>query len=52
MSPRNHHVVLAESQHHVVDPANLAALSTIASSTGCTSVGERLMMPSTSDVAV
>ena len=22
MSPRNHHVSLAESQHHVIDPAN------------------------------
>ena len=33
-------------------PQTLAALSTIASSTGCTSVGERLMMPSTSAVAV
>ena len=29
-----------------------AALSTMASRTGCTSVGERLMMPSTSAVAV
>ena len=52
MSPRNHIVALAESQHHVIDPTNLAALSTMASSTGCTSVGERLMMPSTSAVAV
>ena len=33
-------------------PQTRAALSTMASSTGCTSVGERLMMPSTSDVAV
>ena len=33
-------------------PQTRAALSTIASSTGCTSVGERLMMPSTSAVAV
>ena len=33
-------------------PQTRAALSTIASSTGCTSVGERLIMPSTSAVAV
>ena len=33
-------------------PQTFAALSTMASSTGCTSVGDRLMMPSTSDVAV
>ena len=33
-------------------PQTRAALSTMASSTGCTSVGERLMMPSTSAVAV
>ena len=52
MSPRNHHLVLAESQLYVINPTNPAALSTIASSTGCTSVGERLMMPSTSAVAV
>ena len=31
---------------------SLAALSTIASRTGCTSVGDRLMIPSTSAVAV
>ena len=33
-------------------PQTRAALSTMASRTGCTSVGERLMMPSTSAVAV
>ena len=52
MSPRNHIVPLAESQHHSSIPQTRAALSTMASSTGCTSVGERLMMPSTSAVAV
>ena len=52
MSPRNHLVALTESQHHIIDPQTRAALSTMASRTGCTSVGERLMMPSTSVVAV
>ena len=52
MSPRNHNVPLAESQHHVINPTNPGRALTIASRTGCTSVGERLMMPSTSLVAV
>ena len=53
MSPQNHSVPYRrESQHHVINPTNPGALSTMASSTGCTSVGERLMMPSTSAVAV
>jgi len=38
MGPRNHDVPLVKSQQHIIDPANRAALSTIASSTGCTSV--------------
>ena len=53
MSPRNHSVRprgVAVPRHQ--SPQTRAALSTIASRTGCTSVGERLMMPSTSDVAV
>ena len=49
MSPRNQNVTLTQPQQYVIDTANLAALSTMASSTGCTSVGERLMMPSTSE---
>ncbi len=53
MSPRNRSVPLVESQCHDVSiPQTRAALSTIASSTGWTSVGDRLMMPSTSAVAV
>ena len=52
MSPRNQIVPLVESEEYVIDATNSAALSTMASSTGCTSVGERLMMPSTSAVAV
>ena len=52
MSPRNHDVPVMEPQDYVINSANPAALSTMASSTGCTSVGERLIMPSTSAVAV
>ena len=40
-------VALAEAQHHVINPPHSLALSTMASRTGCTSVGDRLMMPST-----
>ena len=52
MSPRN---IASPSRSRSTTssiPQTRAALSTMASSTGCTSVGERLMMPSTSDVAV
>ena len=52
MSPHSQSVFLLESQHHVVDPANSGSALDVASSTGCTSVGERLIMPSTSAVAV
>ena len=52
MSPRNHSVPLAESQQHVIDPANPRGALDDGVETGCTSVGERLMMPSTSAVAV
>src|SRR5262249_20957618 len=52
MSPQDRSVPLVESQRYIINPQTRAALSTIASSTGCTSVGERLMMPSTSAVAV
>ena len=52
MSLRNQGVFLSKAQYQVIDPTTRAALSTMASRTGCTSVGERLMMPSTSAVAV
>ena len=52
MSPRNHSVALTESQHHVINPANPRGALDDGVETGCTSVGERLMMPSTSAVAV
>ena len=38
--PRTHSFASCESQHHVSRSQTRAALSTIASSTGCTSVGE------------
>ena len=50
--PAYPYVALTESQSTSSIPQTLAALSTMASRTGCTSVGERLMMPSTSAVAV
>ena len=52
MSPRNHNVTLTKSQHHVIDPTNPRGALDDGVETGCTSVGERLMMPSTSAVAV
>ena len=52
MRPRNHSFPLVSRSTTSSIPQTRAALSTMASSTGCTSVGERLMMPSTSDVAV
>ncbi len=49
MSPRDHDCRPRRSRSNTSSiPQTRAALSTIASSTGCTSVGERLMMPSTS----
>ena len=48
MSPRNHSVPLTESQDHVIDPTNPRRALDDRIETGCTSVGERLMMPSTS----
>ena len=52
MSPRNHTFPSRSRSTTSSIPQTRAALSTMASSTGCTSVGERLMMPSTSAVAV
>ena len=52
MSPRYHISPSRSRRSTSSTPQTRAALSTMASSTGCTSVGERLMMPSTSDVAV
>ena len=52
MSPRNIAVPRWSRSTTSSIPQTRAALSTMASSTGCTSVGERLMMPSTSAVAV
>ena len=52
MSPRNHSVPSRSRSTTSSIPQTRAALSTMASRTGCTSVGERLMMPSTSAVAV
>ena len=53
MSPRNRVTFPSRSRSTTSSiPQTRAALSTMASSTGCTSVGERLMMPSTSAVAV
>ena len=52
MSPRNQTVSLSESQRYVINPANPRGALDDSIETGCTSVGERLMMPSTSAVAV
>ena len=53
MSPCNHERSPSRSRSTTSSiPQTRAALSTMASRTGCTSVGERLMMPSTSAVAV
>ena len=52
MSPGNHTFPSWSRSITSSIPQTRAALSTMASRTGCTSVGERLMMPSTSDVAV
>ena len=52
MGPRQHSVSLAKSQYHVIDPTNPRGALDDSIKTGCTSVGERLMMPSTSEVAV
>jgi len=52
MSARNHSVPLAESQHHVINPTNPGSALDDGIEEGCASVGERLMMPSTSAVAV
>ena len=52
MSPGNHALPLRNRNSTSSIPQTRAALSTMASRTGCTSVGERLMMPSTSAVAV
>jgi hypothetical protein len=52
MRSNNHIIAIAESQHHVINPTNPGGALDMASSTGSTSVGERLMMPSTSAVAV
>ena len=52
MSPRNQNLPSRSRSTTSSIPQTFAALSTMASSTGCTSVGERLMMLSTSAVAV
>ena len=52
MSPRKPCIFPRGVVAQVSIPQTRAALSTMASSTGCTAVGERLMMPSTSAVAV
>ena len=51
-SSRHHEVSITESQHHVINPTNLCGALDYRIRTRCTSVGERLMMPSTSAVAV
>ena len=52
MSPQNHSVSLVESQQHVIDPTNPRRALDNGVKHRLQSVGERLMMPSTSAVAV
>ena len=52
LSPRNHSFALAQSQHHVIDPTNPRGALDDGVQYRLTSVGERLMIPSTSAVAV
>ncbi len=52
MRPRNDHVTIEKSQHDVIDAANPRRALDDRVEDRLTSVGERLMMPSTSDVAV
>ena len=52
MSPQNHSVPFAESQHHVIDPANPRGALDDGIEHRLHVRGERLMMPSTSAVAV
>ena len=52
MSPRNNHGPFAQSQCQVFNSTNPRGALDDGVKTGCTSVGERLIMPSTSAVAV
>jgi hypothetical protein len=52
MRPRNKTVILPQSQQDVIDPADPRGALDDGVEDRCTSVGDRLMMPSTSDVAV
>ena len=52
MSPRNRLVSLVESQQHIINPTNPSGALNNRVHTGWTSVGERLIMPRTSAVAV
>ena len=51
MRPQNHHIPLV-SADYVVNSTNSGGTLDDRVETGCTSVGERRRMPSTSDVAV
>ena len=52
MSPRNRNVAFAEPQQHVIDPTNPGGALDDGIENRLQSVGERLMIPSTSAVAV